>query len=677
MSKEAIDEFAAGQSAERAASVRLGSKAGHEKRTLALFGDYDDPNALRVLAGQIKQHTIEHLDRYLEKATAELERHGARVHFAADAESACRQVADILEARGARRVVKAKTMVSEEIELAHYLEGKGVACVETDLGEFVVQINHDSPSHIVKPIIHMNRREVAVAFEENGLGAYDDTPEVITRRAREYLRKKYLEADAAITGANFVSAESGRVVLVTNEGNSRFSIAATRCHIALVGIEKLVPGDRERGLFLNLLARSGTGQQLTVYTEFHRGPARSGQPDGPDEMHVVFLDNGRSDILAGSCREILRCIRCGACLNVCPVYRQASGHAYRSVYAGPVGAVLSPLLGASPRRSLELADLPRASTLCGACHEVCPVDIPIEELLLRLRDKAKREGVRSPATPGMGAWSRLASQPFAWRAALATGGARRGRPVRRSCRRPVKAPGRRTMSRRRGAEALSARGSRRARAPMPDERRRVDRASGARPRGARAARDARRDAGAGRDAAPIGPQGAGGTERSSTAFVEQLARGERARVHRRARRWAAWLVERNEPRGTATRRSSSSARGLRSPRIAIDDRRSTGDRIDDVRFGITRAAGAIAETGTLILNDATTSSRLAALAPWIHVAVVPAGARSTVRVADAVRALGSQMNEVWSTAPSKTADVEGILIEGVHGPGEQIALLLD
>ncbi|HEY4014557.1 MAG TPA: lactate utilization protein B [Polyangiaceae bacterium] len=420
MSKEAIDQFAAGQSAERAASVRIGSKAGHEKRTLALFGDFEDPNALRALAGRIKQHTIENLDTYLEKATTELERHGARVHFAADAESACRKVAEILEARGAKRVVKAKTMVSEEIELAHYLEGRGIACVETDLGEFVVQITHDTPSHIVKPIIHLNRREIAVAFEDNDLGAYDDTPEVITRRAREFLRKKYLEADAAVTGANFVSAESGRIVLVTNEGNSRFSIAATRCHIALVGIEKLVPSDRELGLFLNLLARSGTGQQLTVYTEFIGGPRAPGQPDGPDEMHVVFLDNGRTGVLASECREILRCIRCGACLNVCPVYRQASGHAYRSVYPGPVGAVLSPLLSAS--HFADRADLPRASSLCGACHEVCPVDIPIEELLLRLRDKAKQEGIKSPATPGMGGWSRLASQPVAWRAALATGG---------------------------------------------------------------------------------------------------------------------------------------------------------------------------------------------------------------------------------------------------------------
>ena len=419
VSKEPIDRFAAGQTTERAASVRLGSKAGHEKRTLALFGDYDEPDALRKLAGRIKQHTIEHLDTYLEQAAQRLEERDARVHFAADAESACRTIAAILERRHAKRVVKAKTMVSEEIELAHHLEQKGIECLETDLGEFVVQISHDSPSHIVKPIIHKNRREIADSFEKHGLGPYDDTPEVITRRAREFLRKKYLEADAAVTGANFVSAESGRIVLVTNEGNSRFCIAATRCHIAIVGIEKLVPTDRDLGLFLNLLARSGTGQQLTVYTEFIGGPRAAGQPDGPDEMHVVFLDNGRTDVLASDCREILRCIRCGACLNVCPVYRQASGHAYRSVYPGPVGSVLSPLLAGS--HFSELSDLPRASTLCGACHEVCPVDIPIEELLLRLRDRGKRTGAKAPGTPSMTAWSLLASQPLAWRAALATG----------------------------------------------------------------------------------------------------------------------------------------------------------------------------------------------------------------------------------------------------------------
>ena len=417
MSSERIDEFAARQTEERRASVRLGSKAGHEKRTLTLFEDYPEPDRLRRLAAQIKQHTLDHLDRYLERAAAALESNGARVHFASDAESACAIVAEICTRRQAKRIVKAKTMVSEEIELAEYLEQRGVECLETDLGEFVVQISKDRPSHIVKPIIHKNRREIAQSFDERGLGAYDDTPEVITRRARGFLRKKYLEADAAVTGANFVSAESGRIVLVTNEGNSRFCLAATRCHIALVGIEKLLPTDRDLGVFLNLLARSGTGQHVTVYTEFISGPRGAGQADGADEMHVIFLDNGRTDVLASDCREILRCIRCGACLNVCPVYRQASGHAYRSVYPGPVGSVLSPLLAGDSFATL--ADLPRASTLCGACHEVCPVDIPIEELLLRMRDRAKRS--RAAGGVSMTAWSLVASQPAAWRAALAAG----------------------------------------------------------------------------------------------------------------------------------------------------------------------------------------------------------------------------------------------------------------
>lgn len=421
MSREGFDRFAAEQSEQRRSSVRAGAKAGHEARSRALEAEGPSFEELRSAAARIKQHTLDHLDTYLQAATASLESRGVIVRFAADAESACRIVAEILDRRQAKRVVKTKSMVTEEVELVHHLERRGIECIETDLGEFVVQLAGDRPSHIVKPIIHKNRAEIAATFEEHGLGPYDDTPEVITRRAREFMRRKYLSADAAITGANFISAESGRLVLVTNEGNSRFCLAATRCHVALVGIEKLVPTDRDVGLLIDLLARSATGQRLTVYTEFVAGPRGPGQLDGPDEMHVVFLDNGRTQVLASDCRQILRCIRCGACLNVCPVYRQASGHAYRGVYAGPVGAVLSPLLDEPRRRSLEKADLPRASTLCGACHEVCPVDIPIEELLVRMRDRAKRAGATSPSAPSMGAWALVASQPDAWRAALSAG----------------------------------------------------------------------------------------------------------------------------------------------------------------------------------------------------------------------------------------------------------------
>jgi L-lactate dehydrogenase complex protein LldF len=419
MRTQPIDQFAAALGLETRTAVYEGSKIGHEKRTKLLFDHYADPDRLRALAGGIKQHVVENLDTLLPAVEARLAANGAKVHWASTAESACEAVYSILKARGATKLVKAKTMVSEEIELEGYLAKRGIESLETDLGEFIVQLAHDHPSHIIKPIIHKNRRQIAELFEKNGLGAFNDEPAMITRRARQFLRHKYLEADAGLTGANFVVAESGRLVVVTNEGNSRFCLAATRCHIALVGIEKILPRDRDLALFLNLLARSATAQQLTVYNEFIMGPRGAGQPDGPDEMHVIFVDNGRTDVLASDCREILRCIRCGACLNVCPVYRQAGGHAYRSVYPGPVGAVLSPLL--LGKNFPQKADLPKASSLCGACNEVCPVDIPIPDLLLRLRDKAHAEHVPSPGTPPMGAWAILATQPAAWRAALAAG----------------------------------------------------------------------------------------------------------------------------------------------------------------------------------------------------------------------------------------------------------------
>ncbi|OIR08236.1 lactate utilization protein B [mine drainage metagenome] len=421
MARQPIDQFVERIASEKRASVYLGTKTTHEKREKLLHDHYADPDALRRLAGGIKQHVVENLDTYLPRVEAKLKANGAQVHWAATAEEACATVHGIMTARGATKIVKAKTMVSEEIGLAEYLGSRGIESLETDLGEFIVQIDHDHPSHIVRPIIHKSRREIAKSFEREGLGDYNDDPGTITRRARAFLRKKFLQADVGITGANFVSAESGRLVIVTNEGNSRFSLAATKCHIALIGIEKVVPRDRDLGLFLNLLARSATAQQLTVYTEFISGPKSPAQPDGPEEMHVIFVDNQRTEVLASECREILRCIRCGACMNVCPVYRQASGHAYRSVYPGPVGAVLSPLLAGE--RFAEKADLPKASSLCGACNEVCPVDIPIPDLLLRLRDKGKREHapLASAGTPSLGGWAVMASKPVLWKTALSAG----------------------------------------------------------------------------------------------------------------------------------------------------------------------------------------------------------------------------------------------------------------
>jgi L-lactate dehydrogenase complex protein LldF len=412
-----IDQYAREISDEKQHSVIDGSSKGTDKRYSVLFHDYEDPNTLRKLAGKIKDHTLHHLDGYLEKAEKALTDRGVHVHFASTDEDARQAILGILRQHEVTQLTKSKSMAAEEIHLNPFLIENGIDCLESDLGEFIIQLDGDEPSHIVKPIIHKNRRGIANTFLREGIAPdYNDDPETITRRARVHLRGKYMEADAGITGANFVCADTGRLVLVTNEGNSRFGMAPVKLHIALVGIEKIIPKERDLSVFLNLLGRSATGQQLTVYTEFINGPKSANQPDGPEHMHVVFMDNGRTDVLASNCREILRCIRCSACQNVCPVYRQASGHAYRSVYGGPIGAVLSPILFG--KRFPELADLPKASSLCGACNEVCPVDIPIPDLLLRLRDKAKREEVPSEGAIPMSPFATLATSPSLWRTAM-------------------------------------------------------------------------------------------------------------------------------------------------------------------------------------------------------------------------------------------------------------------
>ncbi|MES2983201.1 MAG: LutB/LldF family L-lactate oxidation iron-sulfur protein [Verrucomicrobiota bacterium] len=412
-----IDQYAREISDEKQHSVIDGSSKGTDKRYSVLFHDYEDPNSLRKLAGSIKDHTLHHLDEYLEKAEKALTERGVNVHYASTDEDARQAILGILQQHGVKQLTKSKSMAAEEIHLNPFLIENGIACLESDLGEFIIQLDGDEPSHIVKPIIHKNRRGIANTFLREGIAPdYNDDPETITRRARVHLREKYMVAEAGITGANFVCADTGRLVLVTNEGNSRFGMAPVKLHIALVGIEKVIPQERDLSVFLNLLGRSATGQQLTVYTEFINGPKSENQPDGPEHMHVVFMDNGRTDVLASNCREILRCIRCSACQNVCPVYRQASGHAYRSVYGGPIGAVLSPILFG--KRFPELADLPKASSLCGACNEVCPVDIPIPDLLLRLRDKAKREEIPSDGAIPMSPFATLATSPSLWRTAM-------------------------------------------------------------------------------------------------------------------------------------------------------------------------------------------------------------------------------------------------------------------
>lgn len=344
------------------------------------FGD--GVERMRELAAAIKQHTLDHLDQYLEQFIDAAERAGATVHFAADAEQANAIITSIAREAGCGRCVKTKSMVTEEIGLLPALEEAGIETVETDLAEFILQLDGDAPSHIVTAMIHKDRKAVAEAFVRELGVEYTEQPEELTKIARDYLRAKFREADLGVIGGNFLVAETGSIVLCTNEGNGRMCTTLPRVVTAVVGIEKLVPGLTELAVMLKMLTRSSTGQAMTCYTTMLTGPGGVGDMDGPEQLHIVLLDNGRTKLLgAGESRELLRCVRCGACLNACPVYRRVGGHAYGGVYSGPIGALLTPLM-----RGLEnYPDLPNASSLCGACYEVCPVKIDIPRQLIRLR----------------------------------------------------------------------------------------------------------------------------------------------------------------------------------------------------------------------------------------------------------------------------------------------------
>ncbi len=340
-----------------------------------------DSNGMRELAGAIKQHTLDHLDYYLEQLKANVERSGGHVHFAATGEDARRIILEIARTRNCRTCIKSKSMASEEIELAHTMERAGLEVAETDLGEFIVQIGKDKPSHIVAPIIHKDLASIAELFSQYFKTPYNEDPNNLTMQARQHLRGIFRRADLGMTGGNFLVAETGQVCVVENEGNARQSVTTPRVLVSLVGIEKLVPRLADLSVMLKLLARSATGQPMTVYTSVFGGPRRAGEGDGPEEFHLVLMDNGRSEILAGEYRETLRCIRCGACLNACPVYRKIGGHAYGSVYPGPIGALITPLFQGLGK----FKDLPQASSLCGACYEACPVKINIPRHLINMR----------------------------------------------------------------------------------------------------------------------------------------------------------------------------------------------------------------------------------------------------------------------------------------------------
>jgi L-lactate dehydrogenase complex protein LldF len=364
---------------------------------------------LRQRGHELKREVIEHLDFYLAQFADNVGRRGGKVHWAATAEEACTIVKEIATSAGAREIVKAKTMVSEEIELNHALEAAGIEASETDLGEFIVQMTGDRPAHIVAPAMHLTRFDVSKLFTAKLKSEPTDVPEELTAIARKALREKFSRALVGLSGANFAVAETGTIVTVENEGNIRFCTTAPRVHIALVGIEKLIPRFRDLAVFMRLLGRSGTGQKLTVYTSLLTGRRRPGE-DGPEEMHVVVVDNGRIATLADEkMREALYCIRCGACLNTCPVYRKIGGHSYGWVYSGPIGALVTPQFTGLANAN----ELPFASSLCGSCREVCPVKINIPDLLLHLRAEAQEKAPPHPQGRSL-VGEHTAMQLWAW-----------------------------------------------------------------------------------------------------------------------------------------------------------------------------------------------------------------------------------------------------------------------
>lgn len=384
-----------------------------QTRRADMLAGFPEYNAVRETAQKIKDHTLAHLDHYLEQFEANAVASGAKVHWASTPKEATDIIVGICRAHEAKSVTRVKSMLGEEIGIGEALAEAGIERVETDLAEHIIQLAGDPPSHIVMPAMHKTHEEVADLFKrKHKEPAQSDEVGELVESARRELRPKYMSADVGISGANFIIADTGSVVTVTNEGNAELTTTPPKVHIVNVGIEKLVPTMEHCNVFIRLLARAALGMEITQYTTFHNGPKRAGDRDGPEEMHIVLVDNRRTDMFDSFLRPMLRCIRCGACMNHCPVYGAVGGHAYGFVYPGPMGSVLTPAM-----TSLEQAgDLPNACTLNGRCQEVCPVNIPLPDLMRRLREKQWRKGLTAkPFRYGLGLWAFAAQRPWLYR----------------------------------------------------------------------------------------------------------------------------------------------------------------------------------------------------------------------------------------------------------------------
>ena len=656
-----------------------------------------DFETLRRQARAIKQEAIGNLDRYLLQAAEAIQARGGHVHRATRAE----EVASILTAIAARRqiglVVKSKSMATEEIHLNAALQRAGMEVVETDLGEFIVQLAGDRPSHIVMPVIHKSRQEVAELFGRLvGRPVATDTPS-LTAVARQVLREKFLTAGMGVSGANFVVAETGTLVVATNEGNGRMVTSLPPVHVAVVGVEKIIPRLADLPVFLQLLARSATGQKLTAYTHLITGPRRPGEADGPEELHVIFLDNGRLPMRQSPYRDMLHCIRCGACLNHCPVYQQVGGHPYGSVYSGPMGVVLTPqLAGLAAWAALPV----EACTLCGACTEVCPVGIPLHDLILQERADVVRQGLdESGLRLPLKVAARLWNWPGGFRLSLKLGRMvlRRLRLSRSGSASVLPGPLANWVSGRDLPEPppmsfheLWARRSRtgpdRASDPAP--------ATGP-PTPGPAARPAARSEPAAAGSVASAARGA-----SPGASTVRSPAELRTRLARELQRLGVQILEASDAHRVAGYIASLAAAGkpgdgsvllwddpvlerlrvqsaLQAAGIPVHRIPAPPGAAERASVGVTGADLAIAASGTLLLRSGPGRGRAVSLLPWVHVAVVEERAL-VATLEEAFARLGEPLpsSAVLITGPSRSADIENDLSVGVHGPGEVHVVLL-
>jgi L-lactate dehydrogenase complex protein LldF len=670
--RNALDDPALQQALDRNAERR---RSGWQ----AAFASLPQAEAVRRRAADIRRASIRDLDRNLDRFRSRLERDGVVVHEAGDAADACRIIAGLLEQRGVRRVVKSKSMVTEEIRLNPALEAAGIEVVETDLGEYIVQLRGEPPAHILTPAIHLRREDVARTFGRHLDMPFTTDVAAITGAARGALRRVFLEAEAGISGVNFGVAESGTLCLVTNEGNGRMVTTLPPLHIAVMGLERLVADLDELALMLEVLPRSATGQARTSYVSLLQGPRSAGDPDGPRQRHVVLVDNGRRRMLDSPLREALACIRCGACLNACPVYQEIGGHAYASVIPGPIGSVVSPGLWGGT----AFGHLARASTLCGACRDACPVDIDLPGLLLRVRGEVEPRGPPEGwLSFGLRLYAWLIGRPGLYRLAQRVAGiagrgpARRGRWMRR-----LPPPMHRWT---------------RARDFPPFARRSfLDQWSGADFAPVAAARGA----GRAQEAGSLGAEDLEGRQDGRSAFVEAASAvgSEVLRCtldtvgdvllgflrHEGIEKLLCWDLEAG---GWGRLGDGLRAGGIEIvvPHLPDEIGPERSRRLEEyarVQAGLTGAAAGLADAGTLVLPLGTGRPSVASLVPPVHLALLRAAdlrASLALWLAEkGQRTLEQNQGLVLITGPSRTADIEMTLTLGVHGPMRLVILLVD